>query len=138
MYPVGQEPNGKPSDTPFYHDIVKQCHEFHEMAGKVGDVVLLHPLMCHSISVNSLRHPRVITNPPVSLKRPFEFDRDDPSQYSIVEKKTLEMLGKDRLSGWKITGKRGFVLPERLKTHGGKSESELQRLERIAGQKMPA
>lgn len=82
------------------------------MTGKVGDVILLHPFMCHSISVNSLRHPRVITNPPVALKQPFEFDRNDPSKYSMVEKKTLEMLGKDRLSGWKIKGKREFVIPE--------------------------
>jgi hypothetical protein len=32
----------------------------------------------------------------------------------VVEKKTLAMLGKERLSGWKIKGKREFVLPERL------------------------
>ncbi|CAG8897629.1 unnamed protein product [Penicillium egyptiacum] len=124
MYPRGQEPAENAADTPFYSDIVKNCSEFHQMTGKVGDVILLHPLMCHSISVNSLRHPRVITNPPVSLKLPFKFDRDDPSKYSLVEKKTLEMLGKDRLSGWKIKGKREFVLPERLKDKSRSSESE--------------
>ncbi|KAK4865752.1 hypothetical protein LT330_009185 [Penicillium expansum] len=123
MYPRGQEPVGDPTETPFYSDIVKNCNDFHQMTGKVGDVVLLHPLMCHSISVNSLRHPRVITNPPVALKQPFKFDRDDPSKYSLVEKKTLEMLGKDRLSGWKIKGRREFVVPERLKDTSGSSES---------------
>jgi hypothetical protein len=115
MLPRGQEPDGNPVETPFYSDIVKNCREFHEMTGNVGDVILLHPLMCHSIAVNSLRHPRVITNPPASLRRPFDFDRDDPRKYSLVEKKTLEMLGKDRLSGWRIRGKREFVVPERLK-----------------------
>ncbi|KAJ5491971.1 hypothetical protein N7453_010068 [Penicillium expansum] len=104
MYPRGQKPVGDPTETPFYSDIVKNCSDFHQMTGKMGDVFLLHPLMCHSISVNSLRHPRVITNPPVALKQPFKFDRDDPSKYSLVEKKTLEMLGKDKLSGWKIKG----------------------------------
>ncbi|CAI7635259.1 unnamed protein product [Penicillium palitans] len=123
MYPRGQEPVGNPEDTPFYSDIIKNCSDFHQMTGQVGDVVLLHPLMCHSISVNSLRHPRVITNPPVSLKKPFNFDRDDPSKYSLVEKKTLGMLGKDRLSGWKIKGKREFVVPKRLKDTNGSSES---------------
>lgn len=123
MYPRGQEPVGNPEGTPFYSNIVKNCSDFHQMTGKVGDVVLLHPLMCHSISVNSLRHPRVITNPPVSLKQPFNFDRDDPSKYSLVEKKTLQMLDKDRLSGWKIKGKREFVVPERLKGTSRSSES---------------
>ncbi|OQE33015.1 hypothetical protein PENFLA_c001G05779 [Penicillium flavigenum] len=123
MYPRGQEPAENPEDTPFYSEIVKNCSEFHQMTGKVGDVILLHPLMCHSISVNSLRHPRVITNPPVALKQPFKFDRNDPSKYSLVEKKTLAMLGKDRLPGWKIKGKREFVLSERLKDKSGSSES---------------
>lgn len=123
MYPHGQEPVRNPEDTPFYSDIVKNCSDFHQMTGKVGDVVLLHPLMCHSISINSLRHLRVITNPPVSLKQPFNFDRDDTSKYSLVEKKTLEVLGKDRLSGWKIKGKREFVVPKRLKDTTGLSES---------------
>ena len=112
MLPRGQEPDGDPTDTPFYSDIIEKCSEFHEMTGDVGDVILMHPLMCHSVSVNSLRHPRVITNPPVSLKRPFNFDRDDPTQYSIVEKMTLQLLGKDRLRGWRIRGKREFVKPE--------------------------
>ncbi|KAJ5199723.1 hypothetical protein N7491_009479 [Penicillium cf. griseofulvum] len=138
MYPRDQQPVGNPTGTPFYSDIMKKCSEFHQMTGKVGDVVLLHPMMLHSISVNSLRKPRVITNPPVALKQPFKFDRDDPSKYSLVEKKTLEMLGRDRLSGWKIKGKRGFVLPQRLKDKGRSSSSEVERLMNITGQAMPA
>ncbi|KAJ6098811.1 hypothetical protein N7467_000346 [Penicillium canescens] len=115
MLPRGQQPDGNPMETSFYSDIVKQCSEFHQMTGKVGDVILLHPLMVHSVSVNSLRHPRVITNPPAQLKQPFNFDRNDPSKYSLVEKKTLSLLGKERLAGWKIKGQREFVTPERLK-----------------------
>ncbi|OGE52840.1 hypothetical protein PENARI_c009G09495 [Penicillium arizonense] len=115
MLPRGQQPDGNPMKTSFYSDIVKQCSEFHQMTGKVGDVILLHPLMVHSVSVNSLRHPRVITNPPAQLKQPFNFDRNDPSKYSLVEKKTLSLFGKERLAGWKIKGQREFVTPERLK-----------------------
>jgi hypothetical protein len=44
------------------------------MTGNVGDVVLMHPLMVHSASRNSLRIPRIIANPPVALKETFEFD----------------------------------------------------------------
>lgn len=112
----------------FYTSIVKKCTEFHEMTGNVGDVILLHPLMVHSVSVNSLRNPRIITNPPVQLKEPFNFNRKDRSQYSIVERKTLQDLGKDWLRWWKIKGGREFVVPDRLKTQEQLKEQELERL----------
>ncbi|KAJ5713003.1 uncharacterized protein N7483_010184 [Penicillium malachiteum] len=112
----------------FYDSILEKCTEFHEMTGSVGDVILLHPLMVHSQSVNSLRIPRIITNPPVSLKKPFNFDRKDPGRFSIVERKTLQDLGTDRLRGWKIKGGRELVVPERVKEHEEMKEQELGRL----------
>ncbi|KAJ5939773.1 hypothetical protein N7466_002907 [Penicillium verhagenii] len=117
----------KPKED-FYDSILKQCNDFHEMTGNVGDVILLHPLMVHSQSVNSLRIPRIITNPPVSLNEPFNFDRKDPSQYSVVERKTLQDLGKYRLRGWKIKGGRDSVVPERLKDEEKMRNQELERL----------
>ena len=84
---------------------------FHEMTGEVGDVILMHPLMLHTASHNPRRSIRVITNPPVSLKEPFVFDRADPSQYSLVELKTMHEIGAEKLKGWKITGKRERVVP---------------------------
>ena len=93
----------------------KKCQKFVEMTGSTGDVVLLHPLMLHSASINHLRIPRVITNPPVSLKQPFVFDRADPSDYSLVEQKTLRELGHpEGLPDWKITGNREQIIPERV------------------------
>ncbi|OQD74951.1 hypothetical protein PENDEC_c009G01204 [Penicillium decumbens] len=127
-YMVPRGSNMDPDELDFYDSIVQDCHEFHEMTGNVGDVILLHPLMVHSASINSLRLPRIITNPPVSLQAPFNFDRDDPSQYSIVERKTLHDLGKDRLKGWSIKGGRGFVKPDRLKAQEEMKEQELNRL----------
>lgn len=53
--------------------------------------------MLHSASRNHTRAPRIITNPPVSLKEPFNFNRENPEDYSIVEKKTLKELGVDKL-----------------------------------------
>ena len=50
--------------------------------------------MLHSASNNKLREVRIITNPPVSLKEPFELQRDDGA-YSIVEKKTLRETGTE-------------------------------------------
>lgn len=112
-------------------EVVKGCDDasFHEMTGKVGDVILLHPLMLHSASKNGRRNIRIITNPPVSLKQPFEFDRQDPSQYSLVELKTIQDLGGfDQLKGWKITGERKPVIPERLKIQMAWMEEEARRL----------
>ena len=126
MVPRGQEPRHQ--GLGFYSELVQECEEFHEMTGKVGDVILMHPLMVHSASKNGLRLPRIITNPPVSMKIPFNFDRDDPAEYSLVELKTLKELGKQRLTGWKIAGTRDVVVPERLKVQNKMKEEELQRL----------
>jgi len=96
-----------------------------EVTGEVGDVFLLHPFMLHSASKNLLRKPRVITNPPVSLKEPFNFDREDPREYSLVEQKTLNDLGYPKgLRGWKISGERkGWV------TSGAKRKEEMRKKE---------
>jgi hypothetical protein len=122
MVPRGEQP--KHEGLGFYSEIVGHCEEFHEMTGNVGDVILMHPLMVHSASRNSLRIPRIITNPPVSLVKPFDFDREDPKEYSLVELKTLQSLGKERLVGWRPTGPRESVIPERLRL-----QKELKRLE---------
>lgn len=101
-----------------------------EATGEVGDVFLLHPLMLHSASKNELRNLRIITNPPVSLKEPFCFDREDPSQYSLVEQKTLRDLGHpEGLKGWKITGKRKEWIPARTNRMEVMKKEELERLD---------
>lgn len=89
---------------------------FHEATGEVGDVYLLHPFMLHSASKNLLRHPRIITNPPVALKEPFNFNRKDPSEYSLVEQKTLRELGRpEGLPEWKITSPRQALISPRIR-----------------------
>ncbi|KAH7100344.1 hypothetical protein BKA62DRAFT_706746 [Auriculariales sp. MPI-PUGE-AT-0066] len=96
--------------------------QFVEMTGNVGDVILLHPLMVHSASPNWRRSVRVITNPPVALKEPFCFDREDADTYSLVEELTLRVLGAwdpcdggtCGLKGWKIEGERRRIVPRRL------------------------
>ncbi|KAL2871706.1 uncharacterized protein BJX67DRAFT_342849 [Aspergillus lucknowensis] len=130
MIPRGQTPKPEHEGLGFYMSIVRECTDFREMTGNIGDVVLMHPLMAHSASKNSLRIPRIITNPPVGLKEPFNFDRDDPSQYSLVEQKTLRALGKDRLRGWKITAEREMIIPERMKAALKMKEEEKERLQK--------
>ncbi|KAJ7484229.1 hypothetical protein FB451DRAFT_1028714 [Mycena latifolia] len=104
---------------------------FHEMTGEVGDVYLLHPLMVHSASKNATRVPRVITNPPVSLKAPFRFDAAMGGDFSLVEKKTLQELGFPAgLEGWKIQGEREMIVPRRIKIQEEMKERERERLAR--------
>jgi hypothetical protein len=116
----------------FFNEIIQSCDEssFHEMTGEIGDVILLHPLMLHSASKNGRRLPRIITNPPVSLVKPFEFNRKDPSHYSLVELKTIEALGgQEKLKNWRIKGRRSEVIPERLRVQAKMLEEERKRLE---------
>jgi hypothetical protein len=131
MTPRAVNPKFLPENNlDFFNNIAKSMprESFVEVTGKVGDVFLLHPLMLHAASSNSLRNVRIITNPPVSLKEPMNFDREDESQYSYVERKTLRALGVDRLQGWKVTGTRDEVIPERVRRMARMKEEELQRL----------
>jgi hypothetical protein len=95
----------------------EKCSLFQQMTGKCGDVVLMHPLMMHSASRNSLHIPRVITNPFVCLEELFNFNREDPKEYSLVERKTLKELGVDGLPNWKVKGERETLRPERENIH---------------------
>jgi hypothetical protein len=103
---------------------------FVEATGVVGDVYLLHPLMLHSASNNQLRKVRVITNPPVSVREPFVFDRADGA-YSAVERKTLRALGKERLEGWEIKAARQRVVPERVRIQEEMKRKEVERLRKL-------
>lgn len=103
---------------------------FVEATGVVGDVYLLHPLMLHSASNNQLRNVRVITNPPVSIKEPFCFDRED-GNYSIVERKTMRAVGKDRLDGWSITAERRGIVPARVRIQQEMKKKEAERLKSL-------
>lgn len=118
-----------PKDNPgFWSHLreVKNFHKFVELTGEVGDVVLLHPLMLHSASKNHLRIPRVIINPPVGLREPFNFCRSD-GNYSLVEQKTLRALGVDKLDFKPSTERRGIV-PERVRVQQNMLEEERKRL----------
>ena len=115
----------------WFHEKAKdpnQCKMFQQMTGKCGDVVLMHPLMMHSASRNSLHIQRIITNPSVRLKEPFNFNREDEEDYSLVERKTLKELGVKALPDWKITAPRERLNPGREAIHDRMREMELRRL----------
>ncbi|KAI1338043.1 hypothetical protein F5Y15DRAFT_417477 [Xylariaceae sp. FL0016] len=127
-------PRGRPDfderNLQWYTDLVNGCSDdgFVEACGKVGDVYLLHPFMVHSATSNALRRIRIITNPPVSLKQPHVFDRED-GDYSLVEQKTMQAIGEDKLKGWRITGPREKVVPLRERIQEDMKRKELERME---------
>lgn len=130
MTPRGGDDFRREKNLSWFCSLAKSCDRFVEATGRVGDVYLMHPLMLHSPSSNALRRVRIITNPPVSLREPFCFDRED-GNYSLVEQVTLRALGRDRLRGWKITVPRENVVPERVRAQEKMRLEELGRLEEL-------
>ncbi|KAL2212945.1 hypothetical protein CC79DRAFT_2007 [Sarocladium strictum] len=135
-YMARQGEESKYHEFSWFVDQVKdpsKCNLFQEMTGEVGDVILLHPFMMHSASKNALHIPRIITNPSIYMKEPFNFNRTDPADYSLVERKILRELGVDSLPNWKITGERKRLRPGRIEIHDRMRELEKRRL---AGEKV--
>ncbi|KAG6866847.1 hypothetical protein C0991_008783 [Blastosporella zonata] len=119
-----------PKDDPGYWSHlreIKKCENFVEITGEIGDVVLMHPLMMHSASKNYTRFPRIITNPPVALREPFNFARQDPTEHNLVELKTLRALGATHFD-FKISTERRMVVPARVALQNKILEEEKERL----------
>ena len=64
--------------------LARQCTSFVELTGRAGDVVLMHPYLLHATSQNVIKHGRLITNPPIALREPMQFDRARPGDHSPV------------------------------------------------------
>jgi hypothetical protein len=127
LRPLGKEKEFE--DRWMCSEFVESCQDFFELTGEVGDVFVMHPLMIHSATTNGLRIPRFITNPNIVMRAPFDFDRSDPSEYSLVELKTLKELGRLRLEGWKISGERRPIVQDNANEHEEKLRNENDRLE---------
>jgi hypothetical protein len=115
-----------PDDFP-YDDLIAQCSTFVETTGRLSDVVLMHPFMLHAVSQNHRGTARFITNPPITLKEPMRFDRDDPAEHSPVERAVLRGLGVERLD-YRPAAPRQDVVPERVRRQEGMREQEEARL----------
>jgi hypothetical protein len=130
-HPEGVLPKGhtpEPGETIFdYAEIAKQCGEYVEATGQVGDVYLLHPFVLHAKSENALRVPRFITNSTLFLAEPMNFDRPDPADHSLVEQAVLRGLGVDRFP-FTITGPRERVVPDSASDYDAQAEQERARL----------
>ena len=105
---------------------IEHCHEFEEVTGQVGDVLIIHPYMLHAASNNPSGRPRFIPNPAVSLVEPMQFSRPG-GDYSLIEQAVLHALEVDELD-FVITGKRERIVPERELRQQRMLEEQKQRL----------
>lgn len=110
-----------------FGQLIGKCKNFVEITGKAGDVVLIHPFMLHSASQNPSGRARFITNPPVKLKEPMNFNRDNLDDFSPIESAVLKGLGKERLD-FIPTGQREKLVPERVKRQQKMMEEQKKRL----------
>ncbi|HEX4123127.1 MAG TPA: phytanoyl-CoA dioxygenase family protein, partial [Tepidisphaeraceae bacterium] len=94
--------------------LIAECKQFVELTGSAGDVVLLHPYMLHAASQNVLRVERAITNQSVRLKEPMNFNRENISEFSAVERGVLRGLGVDRFD-FQPTHPREAIVPDRFR-----------------------
>ena len=91
-----EHPEGVPPKQFDYPALLSQCSRFEEVIGEAGDFIILHPFMLHASSNNKLRVPRWMTNPPILLKEPMKLNRDNPEDFSLLERATLHYLGLER------------------------------------------
>jgi hypothetical protein len=122
-------PEGVLNDEFPYSQLISECADFVELTGQVGDVVLLHPYMLHATSQNVLQVPRFISNPPLAMRAPLNFDRPDPSDYSLVELAVLRGLGIERLD-FRPTAPRQSVVPQRVLAQQTRDQQVMAQSER--------
>ncbi len=128
---LAEHPEGVLPNEFDHTSLIAQCHDFVEATGQVGDVYLLHPYVLHAKSQNLLGIPRLITNPPVHLLEPMQFNRPDPADLSPVELAVLRGLGVERLD-FRPTAPRERVVPERVARQQKMMEEERARLAQTA------
>jgi hypothetical protein len=80
-----------------FTSLYKECEDFVEITGGAGDVILCHPFMIHAPSPKTRNHVRLLTNPPIPLLEPMQFNRPDAADFSPVERCILRSLGVERL-----------------------------------------
>ncbi len=111
---LAQHPEGVLPGEFDFKGMINECHDFAELTGEPGDIALIHPYLLHASSGNALRVPRFITNPPVALNAPMNFNRENVEDFSPIEQAVLNTLGVERLD-FKPTGPRETVVPERIR-----------------------
>lgn len=124
---LNQNREGIHPNDPRWKELPEKCRDFREITADTGDVYLLHPYMLHASSQNVLGIPRFMTNPPITLAAPMEFNRADADSFSPIELAVLNGLGVERLD-FQLEGERRENVPERVKRQREMLKQEQARL----------
>jgi phytanoyl-CoA dioxygenase PhyH len=106
-----QHPEGVDPHDFNFQELVSQCTQFEEVLGKAGDFVIMHPFMLHASSNNVIGKPRFMSNPPIVLKEPMNLNRENPENFSLLERATLNYLGLERLDFQPTAPRESFWWP---------------------------
>ena len=86
-----KNPGADPSFQRYLADNIPRAVE---VTGRVGDVAIMHPFMMHSQSPNTGKAVRILCNPCQSLTEHMNFHRENPADYSPVERAIVEAAGE--------------------------------------------
>ncbi len=95
-----------------FQEMIGRCTQFEEVTGQAGDFVIMHPFMLHASSQNVIGRPRFMSNPPIVLKEPMNLNRENPEDFSLLERATLHYLGLERLDFQPAAPRESFWSPE--------------------------
>jgi ectoine hydroxylase-related dioxygenase (phytanoyl-CoA dioxygenase family) len=110
---LAEHPEGvNPKDFKF-QEMIREFTQSKEITGKAGDFVILHPFMLHASSQNVIGKPRFMSNPPIVLKEPMNLNRENPEEFSLLERATLHYLGLERLDFRPTAPREAFWWPAR-------------------------
>ncbi|KAJ7189934.1 hypothetical protein B0H12DRAFT_1332311 [Mycena haematopus] len=110
------------------------CRKFATVEAKAGDVFITHALLPHAPSKNHLHELRVITNPHVNLKEPYNLNRAD-GDYTLCEQVILRALGRTSVPEFKPTRPREVYFPRTFTFKRARVQEELARLVAAAAAK---
>jgi ectoine hydroxylase-related dioxygenase (phytanoyl-CoA dioxygenase family) len=106
-----EHPEGvDPKDFKF-QEMISECTQFEEITGEAGDFIILHPFMLHASSQNVIGKARFMSNPPIVLKEPMNLNRENPEEFSLLERATLHYLGLERLDFRPAAAREAFWWP---------------------------
>lgn len=82
------------NDEQLMAEVMGETRETHEVTGKAGDVVFMHPLLLHTGSFNHSNRIRWLSNPTIYTSETLKLERRD-GDYSPVERAIRRALGSD-------------------------------------------
>ncbi|KAK5128267.1 hypothetical protein LTR85_002934 [Meristemomyces frigidus] len=127
-HPEGFDPGLNTGDI---CDGIMGCEEFVPVVAKKGDVFIMHGLLPHVAGFNYLHYARVITNPHVTLRDPYDLNRPD-GEYSLLEQVILRGLERSSVPEYKPPRERMYWYPRNWTFKEAKIRAELDAMIAVA------